>query len=110
MGYDLHITRALDWTQNVGREISAAEWLALVASDRELVADPSMSPLAVCYGAKAWFDWFEGNVFTSDPDRATVEKMFEIASRLNGIVQGDDFEIYETPLQWPRSDAERPPA
>jgi hypothetical protein len=102
MGYDLHITRALDWASNVGCEIPEDEWLALVADDRELVADPGHGACAVRYRAAAWFDWFEGNVFTSDPDRQTVTKMLALASRLDGIVQGDDGEIYETARQWPR--------
>jgi hypothetical protein len=101
MGYDLHITRALDWTTNAGSEIPADEWLALVAGDTELIADPANGSCAVRFGTKAWFDWFEGNVFTSDPDRPTVAKMLLIARQLDGIVQGDGGEIYERAQQWP---------
>jgi hypothetical protein len=107
MGYDLHITRALDWTANIGCEIPEGEWLDLVATDGELLADPVHGACAVRYRVAAWFDWFEGNVFTSDPDRATVAKMLALARRLDGIVQGDDGEIYDSPQQWPRSLAAR---
>jgi hypothetical protein len=101
MGYDLHITRAIDWTDNTGLEITPEEWLRTAKADAELDSDPGHGPYAVRYRAKAWFDWFEGNVFTTDPDRPTVAKMLAIARSLDGIVQGDDGEIYENPQQWP---------
>lgn len=100
LGYDLHITRSTDWTQNAGMEITPEEWLALVGEDTELLPDPSHGPYSVRWGSKAWFDWFEGNVFTSDPDQATVGKMLEIARTLSGIVQGDDGEFYESTRDW----------
>ncbi|MBX3634912.1 MAG: hypothetical protein KF683_05910, partial [Rubrivivax sp.] len=94
MGYDLHITRAMDWADNLGQHIDEHEWLALAAADEELTRDPAHGPFAVRYRASAWFDWFEGNVFTTDPDRSTVTKMLGLANRLAAIVQGDDGEIY----------------
>jgi hypothetical protein len=101
MGYDLRITRAIDWTENLGLQIAAEEWLAVARADVELDLDPAHGPYAVRYRTTAWFDWFEGNVFTTDPDRSTVAKMLAIARVLDGIVQGDGGEIYENPLQWP---------
>jgi len=103
MGYDLRITRAVDWTANQGLEISAEEWLAIVEDDPELEADPANGPLAVRFGEARWFDWYEGNVFTTDPDHATVHKMLEIAKRLSGLVQGDEGEFYESASEWSRS-------
>jgi hypothetical protein len=100
MGYDLRITRALDWTANAGHEIRAEEWQAVVAADDDLTADPSTGPYAVRYRASAWFDWFEGNVFTTDPDRATVTKLLALAAKLDAIVQGDEGEVYESAQQW----------
>lgn len=102
MGYDLHITRAVDWTANEGNQIVVQEWMALANEDDELKADPANGPYAVRYRSGAWFDWFEGNVFTTDPDRATVAKMLAIAARLDAIVQGDDGEVYDSAQQWPR--------
>ncbi len=99
MGYDLRITRSTDWTRNAGHEIDSSEWLALVRDDPELTLDPSNGPYAVRW-ASTWFDWFEGNVFTTDPDRATVAKMLKIAELLMGVVQGDDGEFYESARQW----------
>lgn len=102
MGYDLRITRALDWSENVGHEISVEEWLALVEDDAQLSADPASGPFAARYKSDGWFDWFEGNVFTTDPDHATVVKMFGIAERLSGAIQGDDGEFYDSPNGWSR--------
>lgn len=102
MGYDLHITRSLDWTENSGHEIEAAEWTELADRDSELWRDPGNGPYAVRFRSQAWFDWSEGNVYTSDPDRATVSKMLAMAHALGGIVQGDDGETYDNAMQWPR--------
>ena len=99
MGYDLRITRSTDWTRNAGHEIDSSEWLACVRDDPELIPDPTNGPYAVSWSS-TWFDWYEGNVFTTNPDRATVTKMLKIASALGGVVQGDDGELYESPRQW----------
>ena len=102
MGYDIRITRSVDWADNRGVEISSHEWLALVGSDPELTLDPTNGPLAVRFGATGWLDWFEGNVFTTDPEHATVKKMLAIAHQLSGTVQGDDGEFYDSATQWSR--------
>ncbi len=99
MAYDLRITRATDWTANEGREISGDEWLSVVESDPELAPDPSNGPYSVTWSG-AWFDWCDGNVFTTDPDRATVAKMLRLAEALAGAVQGDDGEFYESSRDW----------
>ena len=99
MGYDLRITRSTDWTRNVGHEIDSSEWLALVRDDPELTLSPPDGPYAVRWSS-TWFDWFEGNVLTTDPDRSTVTKMLQIAELLAGVVQGDDGEFYESARQW----------
>jgi len=110
MGYDLRITRSSDWTRNEGREIGSDEWLALVATDPELEPDPSFGPFAATWG-RTWFDWFEGNVFTTDPDAATVTKMLQLAQRVSGSVQGDEGEFYEDASQWEaRAGSDEPPA
>ena len=103
MGYDLHITRATDWTENIGVKIQADEWLALVQEDPDLNLDPSHGPYAVSWsGSKepGWFDWYDGNVFTTDPSRATVGKMLALAETLAGMVQGDEGEVYESTRDW----------
>jgi hypothetical protein len=61
MGYDLHITRAEEWSQNEGREIAAAEWLALVSNDPELKLAPRNGPHSAVWrpiggGDLGWID------------------------------------------------------
>ncbi len=105
MGYDLRITRALDWAANKGHEITADEWLAIVAADGDLTADPESGPFAARFAGGRWLDWYEGNVFTTDPDHATVVKMFGIAERLDAAIQGDDGEFYDSANGWSRGPA-----
>lgn len=105
MGYDLHVTRATDWSANVGREISVEEWIALVEADPELKPDPEHGPYAVSWEhprrqGSGWFDWSDGNVYTTDPDRATVRKMLTIAERLIALVQGDDGVVFDSLEDW----------
>ena len=50
MGYDLHITRRRNWSE-VGNDISAEEWLALVArsSDLTIAAEHGLGRIRVRY-------------------------------------------------------------
>ena len=101
MGYDLHITRAEHWSENKGREITLEEWLSLIAADPELKPDPDNGiEVALWSGpsryAEPWFEWWEGNISTKNPDRAMVAKMLQMAKTLNAHVQGDDGEIYDS--------------
>jgi hypothetical protein len=76
--------------------------MEIVESDPELVADRANGPHAARFGGTGWFDWYEGNVFTTDPDHATVGKMLAVAERLSAAVQGDEGEFYESASQWSR--------
>ena len=105
MGYDLHITRASQWADNTGFEITADEWLALVRSDPELGPDPAHDPYGARWTsaepqAEGWFDWSDGNVYTTNPSRAVVNKMLALAKSLEAMVQGDDNEVYANARQW----------
>ena len=106
LGYDLHITRAEFWAENAGEEISAEEWLELVDSDSSLTINadngPYFTELKPTDGqTHRWLKWSEGNILTTYPDRATLAKMLEIASRLGASVQGDDGERYSNPSEIP---------
>jgi hypothetical protein len=101
MGYDLHITRADNWAENEGAEITRAEWLAFVASDPELRPDPDNGDDYALWSGKCsypdpWFCWWRGNIQTKNPDKAIVTKMLQIATRLGARVQGDDGEFYDS--------------
>jgi len=102
VGYDLHVTRAENWSENEGREITWGEWLALVAEDPELAPDPENGESFALWSGPSrlpqpWLEWDEGNISTKNPDRALIAKMLQIAERLGARVQGDDGEFYDTP-------------
>ena len=106
MGYDLHITRAKYWAENENHKISAEDWLSIVANDDELTLDTNNGPYLANWSGpssydQAWFDWFEGDVFSKNPDRAIFEKMLHLAKQLKGKVQGDDGELYKSVDDFP---------
>ena len=99
MGYDLYITRAKHWAENDGTRITAEEWLRVVEADPELsLSGDNGEYFALWTGPSSypdpWFDWWEGNVETKNPDPPIIAKMIELAQRLGGCVQGDDGETY----------------
>jgi hypothetical protein len=106
MGYDLHITRAKFYAANEGHEITADEWMGYVQSDPELRHFPEGGKYFVRWLGKSkypdpWFDWFQGDIYTKNPDKAIVAKMLQIAKALGAHVQGDDGEPYEDTSQIP---------
>lgn len=99
MGCDIHITRAEDWSDNAGFEITPEEWLGLVRQDAELTPMPENGRYFVAWrgderSPQAGFDWQAGNITTKNPDRATLAKMHGMAQRLKAQVQGDEGEVY----------------
>ena len=99
MGYDVHVTRAENWADNADDEITAQEWLEIIKQDHELVPSPENGDYFVIWrGAnkypETWFCWENGNVSTKNPDIATLNKLSQIAQKLNAQIQGDDGEIY----------------
>ena len=93
MGYDLHITRP------EGAWITAAEWLQYVEQDPELKLAGYNGDYFALWSGKSeypdpWLDWFAGNIYTKNPDDPLIDKMVEIAKKLNAKVQGGDGEIY----------------
>lgn len=100
MGYDVHITRAEEWSANEGREITADEWLEFIQSDPELIPVPENGEYFVVWrGAtkypETWFSWSDGNITTKHPDSATLRKMLQMARAFEAKIQGDDGEVYD---------------
>ena len=48
----------------------------------------------------AWFDWYRGNVYTTNPDCAVLAKALRIAAFLDAHVEGDDGKIYCGAEDW----------
>ena len=115
MGYDVHITRADNWTESRTRPIALDEWTSYVRSDPEMRLDNSAElevegnvmsyeneGLAVWVeysghgvdGNRAWFDYSEGRIVVKNPDEEILGKMKQIAAGLNGRVIGDEGEVY----------------
>src|SRR5687768_2945270 len=98
MHYTLHVTRAADWFDTAGAEITVEEWLALVASDPELVPAPEDGPYVAVWRPggteNGWLDWHAGRLFTTSPSRPLLRKMVAIARVLGAKVQGDEGELY----------------
>jgi hypothetical protein len=103
MGWEVHLTRAANWSDSDQHPITAEEWLAVVATDPELSIDTTNGPyFAVWSGPSSypdggWFDWADGCVSTKHPDQAILGKLLQLAARLGAVVQGDDGEVYSRP-------------
>lgn len=117
MGYDIHITRKEDWSDEEGIEISLDEWKQYIDADPEMRLDgfaeaelPDGGALRVedegiavwtkwsqheIDGGMAWFNYFEDHISVKNPDEEIFKKMYQIAQALNAEVQGDDGEIYD---------------
>jgi hypothetical protein len=102
MGYDLHITRKSQSSDEEGPVITEAEWRVVIAEDPELELDLE-SRCEMADGEfvfAAWnrepgaLGWYDGEVTAKYPNEALIRKMVQIAEKLNAKVQGDDGEIY----------------
>jgi hypothetical protein len=99
VGYDLHITRRRFWAEPGGGEIAPHEWLAVVEADPELALNPESGAYFADWSGPSeypdpWLDYFEGTIYSKNPDSALIDKMVEIARRLGAKVQGEDGEVY----------------
>lgn len=115
MGYDLHITRKDDWTDENGPVITAEEWRALIDSDPELELD-SDTRCVMSDGEFVFATWngqagvlghYAGEITSKNPDESLIAKMIEIANRLGAKVQGDDGEMYPDALETQDVDRQR---
>ena len=116
VGYEVHITRAKNWTEAESLPIVLDEWLRYVAGDPEMRLDnfaeaevggsevlrDDNNGLAVwtaysghrLKGNMAWFDYRRGQLVVKYPDNEILGKMRRIASALGAKVMGDEGELY----------------
>ena len=100
MSYNLHITRAKRWPDSKRHPIGADEWLTIVAADPELTLALNHGPCFAFWNPKKeekwsdWLNWHSGKIYAKNPDARFVDKMVEIAKKLNATVQGDHGEYY----------------
>jgi len=112
-GYDLHITRATEWTMSPKHPISELEWKAAIATDGQLKMDTTATaenpetheviqvsnPLMASWidptsNEKHYFYYSRGEITVKNPSKNAITKMKAIAKRLSARVQGDDGEWY----------------
>jgi hypothetical protein len=106
MGYDLHITRRMHWSDD-GDDISVEEWLALIAADPELQLETAKEPYFAVWSRPSldghhWLIWSNGQISTKNPTDLLINKMVAISRKLGAKVQGDDGEIYMDSTHRPR--------
>jgi hypothetical protein len=108
MGYELHITRASEWTESEDHPILLPEWLTYLASDVEFRLDnfaEAKAPsgdvlryenegLAVWLPEGGWFDYRRGRIVVKNPSNQMIEKMKHVALALKARVVGDEGEEY----------------
>jgi hypothetical protein len=114
MGYDIHITRALHWTDSESVPITLDEWKEYVASDAEMRMDGFAEAattagetiryenegLAVWLPAAShdrgggWMDYRNGRIVVKYPDDEMLAKMKRIAAVFNASIMGDEGELY----------------
>ncbi|GAA5509159.1 hypothetical protein [Novipirellula caenicola] len=106
MGYNLYITRRKYHFEEEGPSITIDEWRAFVDADPELSFSHRDEALTAIWNGKCeypdpWFAYSEdyGSIETKNPDVPIVNKMIQMAARLDAKVQGDDGEIYKTPSE-----------
>ncbi len=116
IGYEIHITRKSEWSDESGPEISLDEWLEYVDGDEDMradgfaeaetrdgsvlrVDDPGIAVWTAysghgVSGNMAWFSHFQDRISVKNPDEEILGKMHLIATTLNAKVQGDEGEEY----------------
>lgn len=113
MGYDLHITKAAEWSESAKNPITEEQWKSAVLADRELKMDTSATasnpktheviqisnPLMASWidpktNSKHYFYYSRGKVTVKNPSESAIKKMKAVASKLGAKVQGDEGELY----------------
>ncbi|MGY4495460.1 hypothetical protein [Pseudomonas sp. TE3610] len=98
-GYDLHITRKGFWADDAGPTITLEEWQAYLKTDPQIIRDTANGPqdFWVSIAGESFPLWYRldlGELYTKNPSDTAIEKLEDIAHRLDARVQGDDGEFY----------------
>jgi hypothetical protein len=114
MAYDIHITRAADWSGSRTQPIRLDEWYSLIENSPEMrleevatATNPTTGEvigldtpgravwLSHPRGIAVSFDYRNGKISVKSPDHESLEKMKQIAATFGAHVQGDDGEEYD---------------
>jgi predicted transglutaminase-like protease len=113
-GYDLHITRAKDWTESKKTPISLQEWKEFIKTDKEFrlvdaaetknaktaeVLKMQSEGMAIWADPKnkseCYFYYQEGEISVKNPEERIIDKMKIVAQKLKAKVIGDEGEEYK---------------
>jgi hypothetical protein len=104
MGYDIHITRARDWTESEKTPVALEEWLGAIRAASDLEVRESRHAAWTAHPGRLdvplLFD--RGEISIKNPDEPTLARAIALAQALNARVVGDDGEVYERPDVPPR--------
>lgn len=98
MGYDLHITRALQWVDSDYYPISAQEVIELADRSPDLAVDDGAKD------GEIWLVWLDqdwplryrdGGVSAKNPPDPLVRRMIELAAEWDAWVIGEEGEVYD---------------
>ena len=101
MGYDLHITRAENWTESSDSPIGYEEWIAYAEGSESLAAagtlnlkeEPTEQTIyQIARGPN--LHWWRGEVVVTGADEGHVDVLRPHAVALAARLQGDDGEVY----------------
>jgi hypothetical protein len=108
MGYDLHITKAVDWVEAEESPIDRQRWLSLAVGSPALVQSGKVSfadgptgeevdyplfGLLHAYGPSLY--WRNGEVVVNGATEENISDLVNIARQLQARLLGDDGEEYE---------------
>ncbi|WP_154668243.1 hypothetical protein [Pseudoduganella violaceinigra] len=113
MAYELHITKAAEWSRSSQNPITEAEWTAAVAADGQMrmdavataenplthetieVRNPFMASwIDPNSNSKHYFYYSRGKVTVKNPSEDVINKMKALAAMLGARVVGDEGESY----------------
>jgi hypothetical protein len=103
-GYDLHITRAKEWTDSKKTPVPVEDWTQFVKSDSEFrivqTKDAKDKPKDAIWvdpkdKREVYFYYSDGEITVKDPDERIIAEMKKVAVKLKAKVVGDDGEDYK---------------
>jgi NAD(P)H-hydrate repair Nnr-like enzyme with NAD(P)H-hydrate dehydratase domain len=113
MGYDVHITKAVEWSESEKSPVTIEAWQKIIATDPSFTAtnaavatNPKTGEQIRIAGEamaiwtepktqrRVYFHYRQGHIAVKKPDDAIIAKMKEVAKMLSARVIGDEGEEY----------------
>lgn len=108
MGHELHITRRNVWSDK-GNDIKFEEFVNYVKNDPEFTHPGKNGEEFAEWKSptteyESWIWFYDGNIYSKNPEPELINKMVAIAKTLKATAQGDDGEIYISATEIQRDD------